>query len=147
MADSIRETILKEFCLRVETAIGILKAHRSRTEMLQQAEMPAAIIQALTETPTQNTSACKIDKKLLVAVLVFVHGEITDEIADPIITEIHKRLMPTVNGFVDMTLGGLPGVQDVREAGINFKPDAVDGIAAMTYEVAFRHSIGDPTVL
>ena len=147
MADSIRETILKEFHSRVGTAVGILKAHRSRTEMLQQPELPAAIIQALTEVPTQNTSTCKIDKKLLVAVLVCVHAEIADEAADPIITDIHKRLMPTVNGFVDTTLGGLPGVQDVREAGINFKPDAVDGIAAMTYEVAFRHSVGDPTVL
>ena len=147
MADSIRETAVKEFCSRVATATGILGAYRSRTEMLQQGELPAAIVQALIETPTQNTSACKIDKKLLISVLVCVHDEIADQAADPFITEIHKRLMPTVNGFVDMTLGGLPGVQDVREAGINFKPDAVDGIAAMTYEVAFRHSIGDPTML
>ena len=147
MADSIRETILKTISSRVGTAVGILKAHRSLTEMLQQGELPAAIIQALTETPTQNTSACKIDKKLLVAILVCVHAEISDEAADPIITSIHKKLMPTVNGFVDMTLGNLPGVQDIREAGINFKPDAVDGIAALTYEVTYRHSIGDPTVL
>ena len=147
MADSIRETILKEFTSRVGLATGILGSYRSRTEPIAQQELPLAITQALTETPTQTTSACKIDKKLLVAVLVCVHAEVADEAADPIITSIHKRLMPTVNGFVDMTLGGLPGVQDIREAGINFKPDAVDGIAALTYEVSYRHSVGDPSVL
>jgi hypothetical protein len=147
MADSIRETILKTISSRVATAEGIVGSDRSRTEMLQQGELPRVIVQPLTETPTQNTSACKIDKKLLVAILVCVHAEISDEAADPIITSIHKKLMPTVNGFVDMTLGNLPGVQDIKEAGINFKPDAVDGIAALTYEVAYRHSTGDPTVL
>jgi hypothetical protein len=147
MADSIRENAVKEFCSRVGTATGILGAHRSRTEMLQQGELPAAIIQQLIETPTQNTSSCKVDKKLLISVLVCVHDEISDQAADPIVTEIHKRLMPTVNGFVDTTLGDLPGVQDVREAGINFKPDAVDGIVALTYELTYRHSVGDPTVL
>ena len=147
MADSIRETAVKEFCSRVATATGIFGAHRSRTEMLQQGELPAAIIQQLIETPTQNTSACKVDKKLLISVLVCVHDEIADQAADPFITEIHKRLMPTVNGLVDMTLGESPGVQDIREAGINFKPDAVDGIVALTYELTYRHSIGDPTVL
>lgn len=147
MADSIREIAVKEFCSRVATATGIFGAHRSRTEMLQQGELPAAIIQQLIETPTQNTSSCKVDKKLLISVLVCVHDEIADQAADPFITEIHKRLMPTVNGFVDMTLGGSPGVQDIREAGINFKPDAADGIVALTYELTYRHSIGDPTVL
>jgi hypothetical protein len=147
MADSIRETILKTISSRVATAEGITGSDRSRTEMLQQGELHRAIVQPLAETPTQNTSACKIDKKLLVAILVCVHAEISDEAADPIITSIHKKLMPTVNGFVDMTLGDLPGVQDIREAGINFKPDAVDGIVALTYEVAYRHSIGDPTML
>lgn len=147
MADSIRETILKEFCSRVATAEGVRGSDRSPTEMRQQSELPRTIVQALTETPGQITSACKVDKTLLVSVLVCVHAEIADEAADPIITSIHKKLMPTVNGFVDMTLGGLPGVQDVREAGITFRPEAVDGIAALTYEVKFRHSVGDPTVL
>ena len=105
MADSIRETILKTISSRVATAEGILGSDRSRTEMLQQGELPRTIVQPLTETPTQNTSACKIDKKLLVAILVCVHAEISDQAADPIITSIHKKLMPTVNGFVDMTLG------------------------------------------
>jgi hypothetical protein len=101
----------------------------------------------MTETPTQQTSACKIDKVLSVAVLVCVHADVPDQAADEIVTDAHKRLMPTVGGFVDLTLGGLPGVQDVAEAGANFSIEAFDGVIALTYEVKYRHSQGDPSVL
>ena len=109
--------------------------------------MPAIIVKPLTETPTQQTSACKIDKILQVAVLVIVHNDIPDQAADAIITDAHKRIMPTASGFVDLTLGGLPGVQDVAEAGANFSIENADGVIGLTYDVKYRHSQGDPSVL
>jgi hypothetical protein len=148
MTDSIRETILQEFVSRIASTDGINgRAYRSRAEMVARGEMPAIIIKPLTETPTQQTSACKIDKVLTIAVLFFLHDDIPDKAADPIITAAHKRLVPTVNGFVDLTLGGLPGVQDVAEAGANFAIEANDGVIGFTYEVKYRHAQGDPTAL
>jgi hypothetical protein len=115
--------------------------------MVARGEMPAIIVKPMTEAPTQQTSACKIDKVLQVAVLVIVHDNIPDQAADAIITDAHKRIMPTAGGFVDLTLGGLPGVQDVAEAGANFSIEGWDGVIGLTYEVKYRHSQGDPSVL
>ena len=123
------------------------RAYRSRAEMVARGEMPALIIKPMTETPTQQTSACKIEKTLAVAVLVCVHADVPDQAADAIITDAHKRLMPTANGFVDLTLGGLPGVQDIAEAPANFSIEGWDGVIALTYEVKYRHAQGDPTAL
>jgi hypothetical protein len=148
MADSIRETILQAIVSRLVATTGISgRVYRSRAEMVARGEMPAIIVQPLTATPTQQTSACKIDKVLSVAILICIHADIPDQAADPIITDAHKRLMPTVNGFVDLTLGDLPGVQDIAEAGETFKIEAVDGVIALTYEVKYRHAQGDPTAL
>ena len=148
MADSIRETILKRVVSRLEATNGISgRAYRSRAEMVARGEMPAIIVKPLNETPTQQTSACKIDKVLTVAVLVIVHADVPDQEADPIISDAHQRLLPTVNGFVDLTLGGLPGVQDVAEAGANFAIEGNDGVIGLTYEIRFRHSQGDQTSL
>lgn len=148
MPDSIRETILQEIVTRLEATTGISgRAFRSRAEMIARNEMPALIIKPMIETPSQITSACKIDKMLRVAVLVCIHADIPDQTADPIITDAHKRIMPTVGGFVDMTLGGLPGVQDVAEGGANFNIENWDGVIGLTYEVKYRHSVGDPSVL
>jgi hypothetical protein len=101
----------------------------------------------LTETPTQQTSACKIDKVLAIAVLVCIHADVPDQAADAIITDAHQKLMPTANGFVDLTLGGKPGVQDVAEAGANFAIEGNDGVIGLTYEVRYRHAQGDPSSL
>lgn len=148
MADSIRETILQEVVTRLEATTGISgRAYRSRAEMVARGEMPALIIKPMTETPTEQTSACKINKTLAIAILVCVHADVPDQSADAIITDAHKRLMPTIGGFVDLTLGGLPGVQDVAEAGTNFSIEGWDGVIGLTYEVKYRHAQGDPTAL
>jgi len=148
MPDSIRETILKRVVSRLEATNGISgRAYRSRAEMVARGEMPAIIVKPLTEVASQQTSACKIDKVLTIAVLVIVHADIPDQEADPIITDAHKRLMPTANGFVDLTLGDLPGVQDVAEADANFAIEGNDGVIGLTYEIRFRHAQGDPASL
>jgi hypothetical protein len=148
MADSIRETILQEVVTRLEATDGINgRAYRSRAEMVARGEMPALIIKPLSETPTQITSACKVDKVLRVAILVCVHNDIPDQAADPIIVDAHKRLMPTAGGFVDMTLGGLTGVQDVAEADANFAIEGFDGVIGLAYDIKYRHSVGDQSVV
>ena len=148
MADSIRETVLQEIVSRLSATAGVSgRVYRSRAEMVARAELPAIIVKPLTETPTVQTSACKINKTLTVAVLVCVHADIPDQAADPIITDAHKRIMPTSGGFVDLTLGGKPGVTDVAEAGANFAIENNDGVIGLTYEIRYRHSQADPSVL
>lgn len=149
MADSIRETIMQAIVTRLMATAGITSpgVFRSRAEMVARGEMPCLIVKPMSETPTQQTSTCKIDKVLSVAILVCVHADVPDQTADPIITDLHRRLMPTVDGFVDLTLGGLPGVQDVAEAGNNFNIEGFDGVIGLTYEIKYRHSQGDPSVL
>lgn len=113
--------------------------------MVARGEMPAIIVKPLSETPSQLTSACKVDKVLTVAVLVCVHADVLDQAADPIITDAHKRLMPTANGFVDLTLGGR--AIDIAEAPANFSIEGFDGVIGLSYEVKYRHSQGDQTVV
>jgi hypothetical protein len=155
MADSIREKVLKEIFSRISGIPAFASSvsgrspnvFRSRTEMVARNEMPAAIIQPLNEDATQVVSSCKIDKSLMVVILVCIHADIADQAADPIMTEIHKRMLPTSSGFTNFDLGGLPGVQDVAEAGIQFRLEGYDGTIPMGYVIRYRHSQGDPTVL
>lgn len=142
MADSIRERILAEIKTRLSATTGISgRVFRSRIEAVARGEMPALIVTPSVDLPEQRTSSCKIDQKLTVNVMVLVHADVPDQAADPILQDLHKRIMPTVSGRLDVSLGGL--AIDIEQAGDDFRLAATDGVIVASYTVWYRHSTGD----
>ena len=150
MADSIREKVLKEIFSRISTVPAFAgtppRVFRSRTALVARNEMPAAIIMPLNEDPVEVTN-CRVKKTLTIAIFVCIHSDVPDQAADPIITDICKCLMPTVDGRANFDFDNMPGVQDVAEAGIQFKIEGYDGTIPFGIAVKYSHAQGDPTVL
>jgi len=142
MADSIREKILAELVTRLVNTTGVAgRVFRSRMEAVQRNEMPAIIVMPVTENAEQRTSSCRVDKKLTVMVQVLAHDDVPDRAADPILQDAHKRILPTVAGQTDFTLGGL--AIDIEEDGTDFRLAATDGVIAASYTIWYRHATAD----
>ena len=135
---TIRENILQEITARVATTTGINgRAYRSRAEAAARAEMPCLIVTPLTDAAERNVAICLVDRKLLVRIGVIVHGDTPDQVADPVIEDMHRRLIPPG----DSTLGGR--ALDISQAGDNFTMAHTDGVIAVDYMVFYRHSEED----
>lgn len=142
MANSIRETILAEIVTRLGNTTGISgRVFRSRVEAVQRNEMPAIIVLPDADNPEQRTSSCKIDRKLSVSVMLLLHADVPDQAADPILQDLHKRILPTTGGQIDFTLGGL--AIDIEEAGTDFRLAATDGVIVQSYIIWYRTAIAD----
>jgi hypothetical protein len=130
-----REGILQEITARLVSTIGINgRAYRSRAEAAARAETPCLIVTPLTDAAERVAVAPQVDRKLLVRIGVIVHGDTPDQAADPVIVDLHKRLIPPG----DCTLGGL--AVDISQAGDNFAMAHTDGIIAVDYMVFYRES-------
>jgi hypothetical protein len=135
---SVREQILQEITTRLGPTAGISgRAYRSRAEAAARAEMPCLIVTPLTDAAERVVATCRVDRKLLVRVGVIVHGDTPDQTADPVIVDLHKRLIPAG----DCTLGGL--AVDISQSGDNFTMAHTDGIIAVDYIVFYRHAEED----
>lgn len=135
---SIRENILQEIATRLAPTAGINgRAYRSRAEAAARAEMPCLIVTPLTDTAERVVATCRVDRKLLVRIGVIVHGDTPDQVADPVIVDLHKRLIPPG----DCTLGGL--AVDISQSGDNFTMAHTDGVIAVDYMVFYRHAEED----
>ena len=138
MNPSVREQILQEITARVAATVGVSgRVYRSRAEAVARAEMPCLIVTPLTDTAERSVSICRVDRKLLVRIGVIVHGDVPDQVADAVIEDMHKRLIPPD----DYTLGGL--AVDVSQAKDNFTMAHTDGVIAVDYMVFYRHSEED----
>jgi magnesium-transporting ATPase (P-type) len=89
------------------------------------------------EEPVSN---CRIDWRLPVAITVHTRGPIPEQLAGPIIADVHSRLM------ADRSLGGL--AMDIWPADVNHQreqADATAGWTTCTYTVRYRTSHTDLT--
>jgi hypothetical protein len=115
------------------------RVYRSRIEAFARNEAPCLLIEPGIDTPREEpVSLCKIDWRLPVSIIVHTRGPIPEQLAAPIIADIHSRLM------ADRQLGGLafdiwPGpVEHQRE-----QADAAAGWTTCTYVVRYRTSVTD----
>jgi hypothetical protein len=74
-----------------------------------------------------------VDRKLQVRIDVIVHGDTPDQVANPIIEDMHKRMIPPG----DCTLGGL--AIDISPSRDNFTMAHTDGVVTVGYMVFYRH--------
>jgi len=118
------------------------RIYRSRQEAFSRNEAPCLLIEPGTDVAREEpVSNCKIDWRLPVAVIVHTRGPIPEQLAGPIIADVHSRLL------ADRSLGGL--AMDVWPADVNHQREQADALAGRTtctYTVRYRTSHIDLTV-
>lgn len=132
-----RERILRTIQDKLALTYGVDgRVYRSRVTAVQRAESPAIIIEAISDTPTQNTSLPTLDWRMRVRVSVIVRGDTPDELADPIIENMHSRMV------ADLTLGGYAIDVQPDEVTFNmFDSDQPAGVIFNDYIIQYRTSV------
>jgi hypothetical protein len=132
-----RETILAAVRTALTGTTGVsTRIYRSRVEPMARAESPAIVIEPVNDTAQQNTSLPTLDWSLTVRVSVIVRGNIPDQLADPIVEDLHAKLM------ADLTLGGV--AIDVQPQAVAFEiveADQPAGVISCEYLIRYRTSV------
>lgn len=129
-----RETILTAVRTALTNTAGVsTRIYRSRVEPMARAESPAIVIEPVNDTAEQNTSLPTLDWSLTVRISVIVRGNIPDQLADPVVEDMHSKLM------ADLTLGGV--AMDIRPQNVNFEmvdADQPAGVISCDYLIRYR---------
>lgn len=96
-----REQILGRIVTVLAGTSGVsTRIYRSRNEPFARSEFPALVVEPMQDSAEQTTIAT-LDWQLGVRVSIFVRGAIPDSVADPIIADVHSKIMSdtTLNGY------------------------------------------------
>ena len=136
---SKRESILSDIASSLAGTVQVgSRIYRSRVEPLARGESPAIVVEPISDTAEQNTSLPTLDWSLTVRVSVIVRATVPDQAADPIVSDMHSKLV------ADLTLGGY--AIDVQPQSVNFElveADQPAGVISCTYLVRYRTSVTD----
>jgi hypothetical protein len=143
MTAILREQILDAIATTLAGTVEVgSRIYRSRQEAFARNEAPCLLIEPGTDTAREEpVSNCKIDWRLPVAITIHTRGPIPEQLAGPIIADVHTRLLS------DRTLGGL--AMDIWPADVNHQreqADATAGWTTATYNVRYRTSLTDLSV-
>ena len=134
-----RETILAAVRTALTGTTGVsARIYRSRVEPMSRAESPAIVIEPLQDQAAQNTSLPTLDWSLTVRVSVIVRGPVPDQQADPIVEDLHSRLM------ADLTLGGR--AIDILPQAVTFElveADQPAGVISCDYLIRYRTNVSN----
>ena len=138
---TLRENILDDIVssLAGTTNVGT-RIYRSRVVPLQRGESPALVVEAISDTPEQNTSLPTLDWTFRVRIVVIERATIPDQAADDTIEDMHSKIM------ADLTLGG--HAIDVQPAQTSFQlleADQPAGVIFCEYEIRYRSEVDDLT--
>jgi len=140
MTASRREDILAALTTTLAgTADVDSRIYRSRVEAFSRDEAPALVIEPGTDR-AQISTTCKVDWTLEVIVAVYTRGNVPDTLADPIIVDVHSKLM------ADRTIGGL--AMDIIPLAVDPQRDKADLTSlwtVLTYQVRYRTFVADLT--
>lgn len=132
-----RETILTAVRTALTGTTGVgARIYRSRVEPMARAESPAIVVEPVNDSAQQNTSLPTLDWSLTIRVAVIVRGAIPDQQADPIVENMHSKLM------ADLTLGGV--AMDIQPQSVSFEMVEADqpaGVISCDYLIRYRTSI------
>ena len=133
MAYTRRENILAAMRTALTGTTGVsTRIYRSRVEALSRAETPAILIEPVQDQPTL-VAVTKLHWDLTVRVSVVVRGAIPDQVADPIIEDLHRKLL------ADKSLGGY--AQDLTAGPVSWQlvdGDQPVGLVSLDYRVQYR---------
>jgi len=134
-----RESILADIASSLAGTVQVgSRIYRSRVEPLARGESPAIVVEPVSDTAEQNTSLPTLDWSLTVRVSVIVRSAVPDQAADPIVEDMHSKLV------ADLTLGGY--AIDVQPQSVNFQMIEADqpaGVISCDYVVRYRTSVAD----
>jgi len=136
-----REQILTAITTALASTSGVGgRVYRSRVTAMQRAESPAIVIEPISDTPTQNTSLPTLDWRMRVRVNIIVRGDMPDQLADPIVADMHAKMV------VDLTLGGYAIDVQPDEVTFNlFDADQPAGVISNDYIVQYRTTVASLT--
>ena len=134
-----RESILADIASSLAGTVQVgSRIYRSRVVPLSRGESPAIVVEPISDTAEQNTSLPTLDWSLTVRVSVICRGAVPDQQADPIVEDMHSKIV------ADLTLGGY--AIDVQPESVSFEmldADQPAGVISCTYVVRYRTSVAD----
>ena len=134
-----RESILADIASSLAGTVQVgTRIYRSRVVPLSRGESPAIVVEPVSDTAEQNTSLPTLDWSLTVRVSVICRGAVPDQQADPIVEDMHSKIV------ADLTLGGY--AIDVQPESVSFEmldADQPAGVISCTYIVRYRTSVSD----
>lgn len=136
----------EEILTRITTVLGGItgiggRVYRSRVEPIIRGQSPAVVVEPVQDTAEQTTMAT-LDWTLGVRVTVYCRGAVPDQLADPIVAQIHDLLMQ------DTTLQGY--AIDILPVAANFEileADQDAGVVACDFNVRYRTPLNTLTVV
>lgn len=134
---SKRETILQRIVTALAGTAGVgSRIYRSRVEPLARGEAPAIVVEPVSDSATQDTLGT-LQWTMTVRVAVIVRGAVPDQLADPVMVDVHAKLMG------DATLGGY--VIDMLPTTVSFEAIEADqpaGVVSAEFAVIYRTALG-----
>lgn len=132
-----RESILTAIRTALTGTTGVgTRIYRSRVEAFARSECPALVVEPITDDASIDTSLPTYTWRLTVRVMVIVRGTIPDQLADPIVADMHSRLV------ADLTLGGY--AMDVQPINVSWElveGDQPTGVVMCDYRVLYRTTV------
>lgn len=136
---SKREHILSAITTALGSTTGVSgRVYRSRVEAFARSECPALVVEPINDEASIDTSLPTYTWRLTVRVAVIVRGNIPDQLADPIVSDMHNRLT------ADLTLGGY--AMDIQPINVSFElveSDQPTGVVMCDYRVLYRTTVSD----
>ena len=133
---SKREIILQRIVTALAGTAGVgSRIYRSRVEPLARGEAPAIVVEPVSDSATQDTIGT-LQWTLTVRVAVIVRGAVPDQLADPVMVDVHSKLMS------DASLGGY--VIDMLPTTVafeNIEADQPAGVVSVEFAVTYRTSL------
>ncbi len=131
---SIREQILADIKERIDDVTGVAgRVYRSRVQAFQKAELPAILIEPVSDSASPYSNTDFMSWNLKVRIGLILRSEAPDADMDPILVSIHSLIM------ADRTLGGLAfDIVPESIAFSNMKDDVTTGTADAIYSVTYR---------
>lgn len=130
-----REQILAAIASALVGTVGVgTRIYRSRVVPLSRGESPAIVVEPLLDT-ANNGVLPKLDWTVTVLVAVIVRGHPTDQVADPIVEDIHARLIANQPLHALVT-----GLVPARVGFSKIEADQDAGVVSIEYEVRYRTS-------
>lgn len=134
-----RESILADIASSLAGTVQVgSRIYRSRVEPLARGESPAIVVEPGGDDPEFSVRLDRLDWSLTVRISIIVRSAIPDQAADPIVEDVHSKIMS------DYTAGGY--AIDIEPGTVNFElveADQPAGVISMLYRVRYRTTLGD----
>jgi len=133
---SKRETILTAIVAALAGTTGVgSRIYRSRVTPLARGESPAIVVEPVSDQAEQDTLGTLM-WTMQVRVAIIVRGDVADQMADPILMDVHAKLMGStaLNGYVIDLLPTTVGFEMIDA-------DQTAGVVSAEYAVKYRTAL------